>query len=416
MTFDLRIDTIAAGGDGVGRHEGMVVFVPRTAPGDLVRVCANSHDRFMRGAVLELLAPSPHRVNPPCEHYVFDHCGGCQIQHLPYEDQLQAKAGIIRDALARIGRVPIPLPSVEPSDDPWRYRRKLTLALRRRDGRWIAGLRRFDDADAVFQLRDCPITSEEVIADWSSVMQQQHLLPPAAPELRAAVRLLSKGFSFTLEGAWEWRTHSAFFDAIPRLEELWWRPEDKSRRRLRSRRAEGGGGGGGGGQAGASFTQVNPGVASKLHQCVVSLALASKPRNAIDAYAGTGDVAVALAEHGVRVVAIEVDRDAARISGSRLPEGSRAITAHVEEALPKALPADLVILNPPRAGVDARVAETLNAHSATLKALIYVSCNPATLARDIRRLDNYRVSSVRGFDMFPQTAHVETVCELVPAA
>lgn len=405
-TFDLRIDTIAAGGDGVGRHHGMVVFVPRTAPGDLVRVCAEPRNRFMRGGVVELLAPSPQRANPPCEHYVFDRCGGCQIQHLPYERQLAAKAGIIRDALTRIGRVTIDAPAVEPSDKEWRYRGKLTLALRRRNGRWVAGLHRFDVVEEIFELRDCPITDEQVVADWSSVMAQQHLLP-VAKELRAAVRLLPSAFSFTLEGAREWPTHPAFFDAIPRLDELWWKPDGKSRRLLHARSPEQ--------QAGASFTQVNPGVAGKLRDWVVTLATSAELETAIDAYAGTGDVAVALADRGAHVVAIEIDRDAARVCAARLPPGSRAVTAPVEEALPKALPADIVILNPPRAGVDAKVAATLATQSPSPKAVIYVSCNPATLARDIRRMDSYRVRSVRGFDMFPQTAHVETVCELVPA-
>ena len=411
--FDLQIDSIAAGGDGVGRHDGLVVFVPRTAPGDLVRVSAERHDRLMRGQVVELLKPSPQRVAPPCEHYVVDRCGGCQIQHLLYEAQVDAKRGVLYDSLTRIGRLQVEQPVVEPSDKPWRYRRKLTLALRKRGGGWVAGLHRYDAPD-VFELRDCLITDEEVLAAWTLVLAHQQFLP-AARELRAAVRLLTFGFSFTLEGGRDWRSHDRFFAAIPTLAELWWKPEGKPRRQLQSR--------GTNGQAGASFTQVNPGVAAKLREWVISLATASNPRTAIDAYAGTGDIAVALAEHGVRVTAIEVDRDAARVSQARLPEGSRAVAASVEDALLEALPADVVILNPPRAGLDPKV-PTLLASSADKAVergrgpgtIIYVSCNPATLARDLRRMDSYRIRSLRAFDMFPQTAHVETVCELVPAA
>jgi 23S rRNA (uracil1939-C5)-methyltransferase len=91
------------------------------------------------------------------------------------------------------------------------------------------------------------------------------------------------------------------------------------------------------------------------------------------------------------------------------------IQGRVEDELPGALPADVVILNPPRAGVDSRVTETLEAATAQLRAVIYISCNPATLARDLARLPSYRIESLRAFDMFPQTAHVETVCELRPA-
>ncbi|MEX2154667.1 MAG: hypothetical protein WD825_15095 [Gemmatimonadaceae bacterium] len=405
--FDLHIDSIAAGGDGVGRHNGLVVFVPRTAPGDLARVRATRRDRLMRGQLLELIRSAPQRVEPPCGHYVIDRCGGCQIQHLLYEAQLEAKGGIIRDSLTRIGRLQTGVPTVEPSDKPWRYRRKLTLALRHRGDQWIAGLHRYDAPDEVFALKDCPITEERVLSAWSLVLGMGQLLP-RAKQLRGAVRLLDSGFSFTLEGGRSWSAHTDLFEEIPTLRELWWKPEGTPRRLLHARGLED--------QAGASFTQVNEGVAARLRGWVVSLATAMRPKTAVDAYAGTGDIALALARQGIRITAIEIDRDAARMAMSRLPGESRVIAAPVEEALPEALPADIVILNPPRDGVDRRVAETLNAQRPKLRGIIYVSCDPATLARDIGRMEGYRVHSLRGFDMFPQTAHVETVAELVPAA
>jgi 23S rRNA (uracil1939-C5)-methyltransferase len=407
-TIDVRIDSIAAGGDGVARHEGVVVFVPRTAPHDLVRVNAVQEGRLMRGTLLEVLEPSPQRVDPSCAHYTEDKCGGCQIQHMGYElSQLPAKSRIIGDALTRIGKAAIAQhPEVEPSAKQWRYRTKLTLALRRLDASWIAGLRRYDDPDAVFSLRDCPITDERVLAAWTQVLRQQELLP-RANRLRGAVRLLGDSFSFTLEGGAEWTAGEQFFLAIPHMTQLWWMPEGKRRRMLASR---------GGGEAGASFTQVNPVVATRLREWVTALATAAQPKVAVDAYAGTGDIAVALSAHGARVTAIEIDRDASRYCAGRLPPGSRAIAAPVEQALPDALPADLVVLNPPRTGLDERVPGQLQAGKQIPRTLIYVSCNPATLARDVRRLDRYTIRSLRGFDMFPQTAHVETVCELVPAA
>ena len=403
--LELRIDSVAAGGDGVGRHEGMVVFVPRTAPGDVVRVDAERHDRLMRGRLLNVLQPSASRVAPPCRHYVLDRCGGCQLQHLEYGAQLHSKSGIIRDAIARIGKVDRDAPPVEASGKPWRYRRKLTLAMRRHENVWIAGLHRFDAPDEVFALQDCPITEESVLRVWAEILRHQHLLP-GAPRLRGAVRALAHGFSFTLEGARTWRTHAAFFSAIRELIELWWAPQETARRLMHAR---------GGPQAGASFVQVNTGVAERLRAWVLALAAAVRPATAVDAYAGTGDIAVALAAQGTAVTAIEIDPDAARVAAARLPQGSRALASPVEKALRKSLPADLVVLNPPRAGLGAEVTQLLNAAPHRPNALIYVSCNPATLARDIRRLPSYEIRSVRGFDMFPQTAHVETVCELVPA-
>jgi 23S rRNA (uracil1939-C5)-methyltransferase len=116
------------------------------------------------------------------------------------------------------------------------------------------------------------------------------------------------------------------------------------------------------------------------------------------------------------VTAIEVDREAARIASSRLPAGSRAVAARVEDALPSALPAELVLVNPPRSGLDPRITKLLQDADSSLRAIVYVSCDPATLARDVARMPRWRLAAARAFDMFPQTAHVETVCELVPEA
>lgn len=405
--LDLTIDSIAAGGDGIGRHEGLVVFVPRSAPGDRVRVEATQHDRLMRARITQLLESGPARVEPPCAHYVVDRCGGCQLQHMEYDAQRHAKSGIIHDALARIGRVTVARPEVVPCDRQWRYRRKLTLAIRRQGSSWIAGLRRYDAPDEVFALHDCPITDERAVSDWRDVLAQSSHFPRAAA-LRGAVRLLADGFAFTMEGGRAWPEAEPFFAALPRLRELWWHPEGKRRLLLLSRSSES--------LAGASFVQVNPGVSELLRGWVLRLAAERPPGSVIDAYAGTGELAFALAAAGARVTAIEIDRDAARICASRLPEGSRAIAQPVERALASALPADLVIVNPPRGGLAPAVADTLRGHSSAPQRVIYISCNPATLARDVRRMQRFEVRSLRGFDMFPQTAHVETVCELAAAA
>lgn len=403
-TFELRIDSIAAGGDGVGRHDGMVVFVPRSAPGDLARVVAERHDRLMRGRIISLIEPSERRVDACCDHYVLDRCGGCQVQHLSYDAQLEAKSGIIRDALTRIGRRDVAAPRVLPSEKQWRYRRKLTLKMRRVADGVIAGLHRYDAPEEIFPLKDCPITDEAVLSAWSAVLVHADKLP-GAKELRAAVRVLPVGFSFTVEGATSWTTHAALFEAVRELRELWWKPEGQSRRRLHSRTSDE--------QAGASFVQVNPVVASALRTHVLAIAAAAQPRTVVDAYAGTGDLSAALAEREASVVAIELDRDAARVARARLPQTCRVLAEPVEESLQGTLPADLVILNPPRSGLHARVPEILMANRPG--TIIYISCNPATLARDLRRLEGYALRSVVAFDMFPQTAHVETVAELVRA-
>jgi 23S rRNA (uracil1939-C5)-methyltransferase len=402
----LRVDRIAAGGDGVARAEdGMVIFVPRTAPGDLVRAAVRREKRMGRGRPLEVLEPGPDRIEPPCPHYVYDRCGGCQLQHLAYEAQLRVKGQIVQDALRRIGGRDAAPPEVRASAGQWRYRRKLTLGLRRTASDLIAGLHPYDDPVGVFRLRDCPITDERVVAVWKTVLAARRFLPDERM-LRGAVRLFDHGgASFVLEGGHAWPRVREFFEAVPELVELWWVPEGARRRLLRQREAP---------QAGASFVQVNAPVAAALRDHVIERARAYAPASLVDAYAGTGDTASPLAIDGIRVTAIELDREAAARCAERLPEGSRSLTGPVEELLPSALPADVVILNPPRAGVDARVTDVLESPASGARAIVYVSCNPATLARDLARMPSWRLASAVGFDMFPQTAHVETVCELQP--
>src|SRR4051794_13722054 len=107
---EVTIDSIAAGGDGVGRVEGMGVFVPRTAPGDVVTAALAGKKRFARGQLRRIERPSSDRVEPPCPHYVIDRCGGCQLQHMSYAAQLQAKSTIIHDGVVRIGKRAIERP------------------------------------------------------------------------------------------------------------------------------------------------------------------------------------------------------------------------------------------------------------------------------------------------------------------
>jgi 23S rRNA (uracil1939-C5)-methyltransferase len=401
---EVEIESIAAGGDGVARTGGMVVFVPRTAPGDLARVRLRRGRHFARGSLEGLVRPGPDRVDPLCLHYTRDRCGGCQLQHISYEGQLAAKRGIIGDALRRIGRRQAEVPDVQPSEAQWRYRLKLTLTVRRTGGGWVAGLHPYDDPVNVFRLEDCPITDDRVVAVWRDVFRAARHYPDVA-SFRAAVRLVDVNAVLVVEGGSRWPDVRRFFDAVPSLAALWWQPDGGSRRLVAERGAV---------SAGASFGQVNSAVAWALRDHVVARARAYAPGHVIDAYAGTGDTAVSLAEGGATVTAIELDPEAADVCRRRLLGDARVVVRRVEDVLPSILPADLVILNPPRGGLHERVAAALAAADPPPRAVIYVSCNPATLARDLTRMPAFAVVSVVGFDMFPQTAHVETVCELVP--
>ncbi len=407
----LEIESIAAGGDGVGRNNGLVVFVPRTAPGELVTARINGRGTFARGALRTIARPSDERIEPVCPHYTIDRCGGCQLQHMSYLAQLRSKQRIIRDAVERIGKRKFDTSEVRASPKEWRYRVKLTMAMRKQsNGNWIAGLHPFDDPSRIFALADCPITEESVVEAWRKIMAQSQFFPDVQ-SLRGSVRLTSDGAVFVMMGGTRWPSAPDFFSSLPGLAALWWENDEGARRVVGDRRPH---------RSlqppAASFGQVNPGVAKTLRAHLIELVSRYSPKSVVDAYSGTGDIAIAFARKGARVTAIELDSDAARWCALRLPEGSKSVRARVEEALPAALPADAVILNPPRAGTDARVTEILQNADLKPKVVAYVSCNPATLARDIARLPGYRIASMVPFDMFPQTAHIETICELVPSA
>ncbi|MDQ2931345.1 MAG: hypothetical protein M3Y05_11080 [Gemmatimonadota bacterium] len=406
-SVSVTVESIAAGGDGVARAEGFVVFVPRSAPGDVGVVDIAMRGSFARAPFVRLDHPAPTRIEPPCSHYTIDRCGGCQLQHMEYTAQLEAKSGIIRDSVTRIGKRAVERPEVEPSAQQWRYRRKLTMAMQRSGARWIAGLHPYDSPRKIFSLKDCPITDERVVTVWGEIMAAQSFFPIAS-QLRGAVRIDETGATFVLEGGDVWPEAPRFFEAVPSLSALWWIPENKRRRLMQQR--------GDSNALGASFAQVNAPVAARMRDYVLARVLSHGPQTVVDGYSGAGELAMALASAGVRVSAIELDSDASSHAAVRLPAGSTSISAKVEEVLGSLLPADVVVLNPPRTGVDGRVTEQLEQCDPSPRAVIYVSCNPATLARDLARMPRYKIASLRAYDMFPQTAHVETVCELVPVS
>ncbi len=411
QVVSLEIESIAAGGDGVARDTGLVVFVPRTAPGELVTARISGKGSFARGSLRKITRPSDERIDPPCPHYTRDRCGGCQIQHMTYAAQLRAKQRIVRDAMERIGKRRVSVSEVVESPLEWRYRQKLTLALRKSSsGRWIAGLHQYDNPARVFALSDCPITDSRVVATWKDILAVSEHFPPVL-DLRGAVRMTGDGPVFIMMGAMRWSRAVDMFEALPSLVAMWWENDEGARRLIGDRRPP---------RSlqppAASFSQVNKEVAENLRKHLIAIISAYSPKVLVDAYSGAGETAVTFARLGARVTAIELDSDAARWCALHLPEGSVSVRARVEEALPGALPADAVVLNPPRAGVDSRVTEILQNAPVKPRVIVYVSCNPATLARDVARLPGYRIESIVPFDMFPQTAHVETVCELVPDA
>src|SRR4029077_4220334 len=193
----VAITSIAAGGDGVGRlGDGRAVFVPRTAPGERVRLRdgVKLHKRFARGELAEVVGPAGGgaRVTPPCPHYLQDHCGGCQLQHVSYEAQLEAKRAIVGDALRRIAKLDVPDPEIVEAVEEWRYRAKVSLAVKGGGGRGrTVGFHPYDRPATVFPLVDCHIADFRLMALWRELKPHLDLMP--AKLARLTLRLDREG-------------------------------------------------------------------------------------------------------------------------------------------------------------------------------------------------------------------------------
>ncbi len=420
MTSDsLEIQTILAGGDGLARPpDGPVVFVPRTAPGDRVEVeLTEVHKQWARGTLLRIVEPGPQRRDPPCPHY--DICGGCQLQHLSYTAQLEAKSRIIADALRRLGSVEIQPPEVVPSPRQLGYRNRVTFVMRRTGDGVVAGFHALQDPNRIVDIDRCPLAEDPLNDAWEALRASWGVnadnLPPGK-ELRLTLRVSSGGVKgLAVEGGEDYGEPETLLEAIDGLAAMWsigtdgaiewyageaWLKERWEEHELRV--------------AGLSFVQVNRETAAELETYVLERCGEVAGRRLIDAYCGFGVRALRLAWAGARVVGIDSDSDAigaAEAAAAESGAAARFRTSTVERALAHELPADLVLLNPPRRGVDRRVAQALVERPPA--RVIYVSCDPATLARDLKLLSSaFDVESCRGFDMFPQTAHVESVVSL----
>ena len=404
----VTITGIAAGGDGVGRlADGRAVFVPRTAPGDRIKIKDGSLKllrSFGRAAVGEVAGPGPGRVTPPCPHYTHDRCGGCQLQHLEYDAQLAAKRAIVGDALRRIGKVDVLDPEIVEAVEEWRYRSKISLAVKG----GTAGLHPHDRANFVFPLADCHIADFRLMALWREVRARLDLLPPGLTRLTLRLDREERRHVIAEATGEPWLDAERLRRALPDGDQVicWWRPVDGAARVMAGPAT---------GFPAMAFEQVNPEMGMLARRWAVQQLGDVRGQTVWDLYGGIGDTAALLADGGANVVS--VDADEAAIGWARTREAAKAvrfIAGRAEDVLPSLPVPHAVVVNPPRAGLHWDV--TLRLTAEPVHRLVYVSCDPATLARDLHRLNvNYEIAAVRAFDLFPQTAHVETVVVLEAA-
>lgn len=416
----VAIGGIAAGGDGVGRESsGRVVFAPRSAPGDRVRVeLAETRKRWARGRVLEILEPGPGRRSPPCPLY--EKCGGCQLQHLNRTDQVRAKRSLVEEALRRIGGLSVRVADTICAGDDLRYRNRITFSVETAGRPAAMGLRRLDAPGEVLDVDACLLAEAAIAAAWTSLREVWEREPAEAPGEGTKITVrgsadgdvdvtTSGGASPAAESVTRW------LETVPRL--VGWHHAD------------------GDGEpvcvAGSPtlsdrwqgidfqlpagvFLQVNRAVSAAMDEWLDERVGSVEGRRVLDLYSGVGARAIRWARQGADVACCEVSARAAatcREAADPLQGGLEVLAQRVEERIGRLLPADLAVVNPPRAGLSAFAAEALA--SAELAQLLYVSCDPATLARDLRRLGRgWALKEVQPFDAFPQTSHVETIAWL----
>ncbi len=403
MRASVYIDRIAAGGDGVGRlTSGMAVFVPRTAPGDNVEIeIVEQKRRFARGRLVRIATASPDRVEPRCRHYVEDRCGGCQLQHVTQSTQLEAKRRLIGDALRRIGKRDVGDPPMVVSSAEWRYRTRVKLAVV--GGR--TGLRPYDGPDEVFELRDCLITREPVMALWAELKRHRALLPPVCESLSLREDRIGCRHVVVVGGDVPWDARPLVAVLGDASLSVWWQPWRGAARVLEGPRT---------GFPATAFEQVSREIACRLRTAVVDSVGELQGKVVWDLYGGVGETADLMARRGASVWSVERDRSAVAW-GNR--HGSQAVTriaGLVEESLARLPEPEVVVLNPPRMGVARYVTRWLEGWAARSgrHRMVYVSCDPATLARDLARMPRFRIEHMEAYDLFPQTAHAETVVTL----
>jgi 23S rRNA (uracil1939-C5)-methyltransferase len=398
----LELTAMAHGGSALGRGEhGRVIFVPFAIPGEIVRVRpGEGKARYVYAELLDVLRPSTHRVQPRCRH--FGTCGGCHFQHIAYPGQLKFKTEVVRDQLQRVGKFgDPPVRETLPSPAEWGYRISATFHPSQEGllGYWS----HFEER--VIPIYECHIIQpilwqlfEDMDLDLGGILhvtlrvgrdddllvalETEDVEPPLlAVDFPVSVAMVLPtgeaanlvGNNYLVEGCAgrEWRVSAG------------------------------------------SFFQVNLGAAEYLVQSVDRMAALSGHEVVLELYSGVGLFTATLSAAAQRVVGIESNPDAISDATVNLEhtDNVELYQGAVEEVLPAltSIPFDVVVIDPPRSGVDPAVIDSLLEIRAS--RIVYVSCDPATFARDAHRLarGGYRLQEVSPVDMFPQTYHIETI-------
>jgi 23S rRNA (uracil1939-C5)-methyltransferase len=421
--LDVSIESLAYGGSAIARHEGKALFVVGSLPGERVRVRVTAdHGTWAEAEIVEILEKAAARVEPPCP--IVKECGGCPWQHVEYAVQLEAKERSVVEALRRIAGIEdVRVSPIVPSRETFGYRNRLSLRFEQgRIGFYQAKTNR------LVPVPDCLLAAPEIREALPAVEALLASMTTRVMRVEIASRGLLPGVSVAVQSASRLRhgdtlaAHAAVEDRSSPIRGLvmhgrgWNRAWGDPRRRFEV-------------AAGvfidfpgASFGQVNTHANLDLVRMVVEKTTEKPPARLVELYAGAGNFSFAIAQRAGRVLAVDADESAVEAGRAAARQANlrnlRFLAARAEQWLAGAHDPqgarddlDVLLVDPPRSGLGAAASA---AASLGATRVVYVSCNPTTLARDLRVFlgAGYRIGSVAPIDLFPQTFHVETVCSL----
>ena len=436
----LRIDSLAYGGNGVARLDGFVVFVRRGLPGDTVRARVTKvKGGYAEAAVVNVVEPGAERVEPACAH--FGSCGGCRFQDLAYEVQAREKEQQVRDALERLGGLSgFELEPILPAGSVYGYRNKLEYSFTETPAGPALGFHRAGRWDEVLEIERCWLTTDlgnairDAVRDWARAEQLQaygqasgegylrHLvvregrntaqalvvLVTAPGELRGADGLVEALRRFPEVRAVHWAVNDRPAEVTNLPTRVLW-GEDAIEEELLGLRFR---------VRPNAFLQTNTEMCERLYEIVLRYAALTGEETAYDLYCGIGTIGLTLAREALTVWGIESSEESVACAVENAVRNGLAnaaffageVGADLAELRDRSGPPDVVVVDPPRAGLAGKALRAIVRLEAP--RLVYVSCNPTTLAGNARELcsdGGYRLVKAQPVDMFPHTPHVETV-------
>ncbi len=407
------VESITHNGEGVARIEGKAVFIPGAIPGETVDIeMIDNRKSFARARLIRVLKPSSDRLEPLCPHYFA--CGGCSYQHVSYPRQLQLKGQIVQDAIKRIGGIEVKVEPVLGMEDPWHYRNKVQWHTGNLGGRLSMGYFRPGSRELV-TIDTCLLISQEM-NDISRFLRDDlaHLQVPEGCIITVRQSFYNHEMMLIFSGTGARNIDYARLLNHQEVASIYSVENGKLqlhygdsvlKERIRNIDFE---------ISPLAFFQVNPVQTRVLMDKILDYGFLQPRYSLLDAYCGTGSIALNAAKSAQRVVGVENNRqaikDAKRNAYANGITNCRFIKGACEEIVPSLDEHfDIVVLDPPRAGCKRELIDAV-IHIEP-KQIVYVSCNPATLARDLAIItkSDYQVNLVQPVDMFPQTSHVETV-------